>query len=99
MRLLVKTILERRHDVTAYESVDEAIEQADWSRTDVAIIDVMMPHRSGDYLVLWLADEHPHVRRIVCSAMGQTLDLERFALAHEVVTKPFTSADLEKALA
>lgn len=99
IRLLVATTLEARHEVVGFPGVDAAIENADWPRTDVAIIDVMMPNRSGDELLDWLAGEHPHVRRIMCTALGANIDIDRFALAHDVVEKPFTPDALEKALA
>lgn len=98
MRLVVRSLLGRRHDVDSFEGVDDAITNADWPHTDVAIIDVMMPGRSGDVLLAWLADNHPHVKRVLCTALGDNLDLDRFALAHDIVSKPFTTEDLEKAL-
>lgn len=99
IRIFAGVALGDRHDVESFPGVDAAIAGADWGHTDAAIIDVMMPGRSGDELVNWLVDNHPHVRRIVCTAMGTDIQADRFHQAHDIVTKPFTLSTLGDSLA
>ena len=98
MRFLIAFPLTAHHDVLEFTDGEDAMEYDDWGRVDVAIIDAMMPRKSGAEVLVWLSQEYPRVRRIICSAMGDDLDSERFALAHDVVSKPFSQKALESAI-
>ena len=92
---LVKLILEPEpvsltcggSDVAAL--MDEAI----WRDVDVAIVDLLLPHTTGDELLDWLAEHAPHVRRIALSAAGP-LRLEQVLNADVRLLKPFNVDDL-----
>jgi len=99
IRHIFHALLEVRHKVIEFTSVDAAM-AADWQHVDVAIVDLMMPGRAGDELIVWLAATHPHVRRILCTAKDPDgLNAVRFGDAHDILSKPFTADDLRRMLA
>lgn len=99
VRFVLALGLRDNHDIVELKGGREALEYDGWDYIDVAIIDVMMPSVSGSDVVAWLANEHPRVRRVICSAKGSySLDYKLFNLAHDVVDKPFTKESIESAI-
>lgn len=75
-------------DIAAYHPAD--YDQIDWSGCQVALIDLMMPVRSGESILAELRDNHPAVYRVAWTARAEH---ERDAvaesgLADAVVAKP-----------
>lgn len=92
-RLYGAVLLEAGHKVWEVDQHDlEAIDGA-----DVVIVDLMMPDVAGIEVLQVLVRHHPLARRVVASAMYQIPDDVR-ALAHVVLTKPFTVEDLLEAV-
>lgn len=97
--LLCKFSLESRHNVDLYQNPAEAIEQADWPRVDVLVTDVMMPGMSGGQVIEWVAENAPHVKRIVLTAKDPSaLEWDSFSQAHEILSKPFNPDELREAV-
>jgi DNA-binding NtrC family response regulator len=99
--LLLKTYCEVDDDCTfhGFGSVASAREYGQWDRVDAAIVDVMMPDENGSVMLAWLATNHPHVRRVVCTAKGEMSLESLFAdLAHDIVFKPFDHDTLRRAI-
>lgn len=84
--------------VIAASDGDEAFERIVTSRPDLAVLDVMMPGRSGTQ-VLQQVREHPQVGRtriILLTAKAQEADVEAGFLlgADDYVVKPFSPREL-----
>lgn len=67
-----------------------------WSETDVAIVDLMMPHLGGDVIVRWIKQHQPHVRVLLVTAAPSQIpdDLP----ADVILVKPFHVDDLYRAV-
>jgi len=88
------------HRVLSARSVSEAIAIADRSqeRIDLAIIDVVMPDKSGLICARELAARRPTLQLLLMSGRGKPPDLEP-DLGHIVVMqKPFSREELDAAL-
>lgn len=86
--------------VDAFPSVRLAQEQCDWDTVDSAAVNYMLQgEETGDALIQWLHDEHPHIRRILMTAFSNGhLPVEATRNAHTVIRKPFSSRLLAEAL-
>jgi DNA-binding NtrC family response regulator len=86
--------------VGAYPSVRIAQEQSDWDIIDSAAVNYMLQGEdTGDALIQWLHDNHPHVRRVLMTAFSNGhLPPEATRNAHTVIRKPFSSRLLAEAL-
>jgi PAS domain S-box-containing protein len=91
------------HSVIECEGGRETVERfrREWREIDVVILDVMMPDLSGREVFAALRATNPRVRVVVSSGFSAGGDLE--ALAREdgvlVLPKPYTAAELHRALA
>ena len=70
--------------------IEELLSPEKWGDVQVAVVDL---HLGGDITGLdvlrWLAEEAPHVRRVVFSAVAELAESHRYAkLAHASVSKP-----------
>lgn len=74
------------------------MDAAIWRDVDVAIVDLLLPHTTGDRLLDWLTQHAPHVRRIAMSAAGR-LRLDQVRNADVRLLKPFMMDDLIDAVA
>lgn len=83
-------------------NVDAIVQLQVVERTfDVAIVDAHLDGDDGRELLRLLQDEHPEVRRVLMSGHLTSVDFthaELSGLAHQVITKPWRQADLERAL-
>ncbi len=68
-----------------------------WDGVDVAVVDLLLPHTTGDALLAWLGEHAPHVRRVAMSGSGP-LRLEAAVEADVRLLKPFMLDDLIAAL-
>lgn len=59
--------------VHPFTSAAAAQAAAVWPDVDAAVIDWMMPGTSGVELARWLAERHPHIRRILLTAAPDAL--------------------------
>jgi DNA-binding NtrC family response regulator len=85
--------------VGAYPTVRIAQEQCDWDTLNGVAINYMLEGETGDALVQWLHDNHPHVRRVLMTAFSNgNLPTEATKNAHTVIRKPFSSRLLAEAL-
>jgi CheY-like chemotaxis protein len=79
------------YDVTALMNVET------WSDVDVALVDLLLPGKTGDELLTWLAHNAPHVRRVAMSGSGPHR-LANVNNADVKLLKPFMIDDLLAAL-
>lgn len=85
--------------VAAYPSIRLALSQCDWDTIDGAAINYMLDGETGDNLVQWLYDNHPHIRRVLMTAFSNGhLPPEATRNAHTVIRKPFSSRLLAESL-
>jgi PAS domain S-box-containing protein len=91
------------HAVIECEGGREAVERyrLAWRDLDVVILDLMMPDLSGRETFAALRALNPHARVIVSSGFSEGRDVETLAAEAGVsfLPKPYTAADLERALA
>lgn len=59
-----------------------------WEGVDVAVVDIMLPGVSGIDILTYLANDHPHIRRI-CMTASLPGGMEATGLAEHVLIKPF----------
>ena len=77
----------------------EALDILQRERVDLAILDVMMPHRDGFEVTRWIR-ERSNIPIIILTALGNTDNIVHgFALgADDYITKPFTYKELRARL-
>ena len=77
------------HTVTVYtEGFDRLLHPEPWQGVDVALLDLMLGEdTSGADILGYLANHHPHIRRVVCSAVSDVL-APSTTLADVVLRKP-----------
>ena len=84
------------HTVDVHHSAADLLDPALWRDVDVVLTDLSMPDLDGDELCEWLADNAPHVRRVVLTASGRDLSTVH---AHATLEKPIQMEALFAALA
>ncbi|RME07220.1 MAG: response regulator [Deltaproteobacteria bacterium] len=87
------------HDVTATERGEEALRLAEEHPFDIAIIDLIMPHKEGIETIMTFASRHPETKIIAISGGGRVapdryLAMARKLGARQTLAKPFTSEAL-----
>ncbi len=106
VREFIRRVLETRgHSVTIVSDGAEALIKLNRARFDLLLTDIAMPNMDGVELALKVARDYPDLPVLMMS--GYALERRRAAdlvgLAHAVLQKPFSMADLsetvEKALA
>jgi two-component system, cell cycle response regulator CpdR len=91
------------HEVTTAEDGGEALDclTREHGRFDLLLTDIKMPVMDGIALALAAARDHPHL--VILLMTGYADQRERAsnldALIHDVVTKPFTLAEIKVAVA
>lgn len=68
-----------------------------WDGIDVAVSDLMLGAISGQDILRYLREHHPHIRRIAMTA-ALVSAAEVTGLADQVLVKPFPSGDLIEAI-
>jgi len=104
LRGLVKRALTAAgHDVAVAPDGAEALDilTREQGRFDLLLADIKMPVMDGIALALAAARDHPHL--VVMLMTGYADQRERAfgldALIHDVITKPFTLAEIRQAVA
>lgn len=101
-RELYEVALSRSGDlevVGRFGDVPEALAWDGWRDVDVVLCDWQLPHASGDVLLEWLSQHHPHVRRILITASpDRAVRKGGAAVAHRVIAKPSQVRDIEEAV-
>lgn len=70
-----------------------------WQGVTCAVIDLMLPHLAGEDICRYLRDNHPNIRRVICTAKPVTSLVELLPLAHVILQKPFSTTELVEATA
>ena len=60
-------------EVQSFSSGVAAIEQADWSDVDAAVVDWMMPGMNGLEVLTWVEQHHPRVTCVMLTAAPDAL--------------------------
>ena len=89
------------HDVTVASDGAEALDLLSRGKFDLLLADIKMPIMDGIALALAAARDHPDL--VILLMTGYSDQRERAhgldALIHDVITKPFTLADIRLAVA
>ena len=75
---------------------DDLLELSAWDGVGAAVVDGRIPFRPGAVLLEWLADNAPHVRRVLCTASVH--DAVRDTRAHVILLKPYSPEQLVEAV-
>jgi DNA-binding response OmpR family regulator len=99
-RLVARALEEERYSVTLAFDGDEAIEQAASGNFDAAVLDVMLPGRSGVEVCRWLRAHDITIPVLMLTARDQIEDkVEGLdAGADDYLTKPFNFEELSARL-
>jgi CheY-like chemotaxis protein len=100
-RVVVKVLERIGVEVIEARSVEEALEQLERSTDiDAVLTDLILPGKSGRYLVDHLRESHPGVAAIVMSGYSADSPGHRGDLPPDIpfIQKPFTPADLVESL-
>lgn len=73
-------------------------DSATWMGVDVAVIDLMLPGIEGEQILYYLRDQHPAIRRVVCTAKPMYVLAELAEVADIVLQKPFKVDDFVAAV-
>jgi DNA-binding NtrC family response regulator len=85
--LLATTWFRRMLNVDAQPVLPGAYKSIDWSKVDMAIIDLMMTPIGGEEVLEFLKENYPDVRRVVWSAAPGMMAKLPPGLAHSTVDK------------
>ena len=104
MRLLVaRAIAMDGHDIVAAEDGAEALEVLvrDAGAFDLLLTDIQMPVMDGIALALTAARDFPALTILLMTGFADQREraLNLDAIAHDVITKPFSVADIRTAVA
>jgi putative two-component system response regulator len=102
IRMLMLEILESAgHEVVGAETAELALKQLDESEFDLVVSDIIMPGLSGLDLLVAVRARHAALPVVLVTAAGtyETLSQALTRGAAGLVTKPFTHADLQDAVA
>lgn len=103
-RSLIALLSKAGHEVQATSNGLEASCQMRQSQFEVLITDIVMPDRDGLEVITEFHRTQPKARIIAASGGGRVvdgkmcLDLARHLGAHHVLSKPFSAAELFRAL-
>ena len=68
---MLHIMLSHDMDVSVFNGSPEALLTPEvWQDVDAALVDLMMPVVSGEEVLAYLKDNHPHIRRVVHTAKG-----------------------------
>jgi CheY-like chemotaxis protein len=101
--LIARALAGAGHEVTTAADGGEALDclTREQGRFDLLLTDIKMPVMDGIALALATARDHPHL--VILLMTGYADQRERAsnlsALIHDVVTKPFTLAEIKAAVA
>jgi CheY-like chemotaxis protein len=76
-------------DVRTAGNADQALERLNERQSDLAVIDIMMPGKTGLWLAGELQREHPHTAVVLATGHRQLLDGSREAPVADLLIKPF----------
>lgn len=69
-----------------------------WLGVTCAVLDLMLPHIDGEDICRYLRDNHPNIRRVICTAKPVSQLADVAELADVVLSKPFLMDDLAQAV-
>ena len=93
---LTRALVHKGHEVTAVADGGEALEALQASSFDLLLADIVMPQLDGIALALKVSKDFPELRIVLMTgyaterARAHNLD----ALVHEVISKPFSMAEI-----
>jgi len=91
-----RALVHRGHDVTTVNDGGEALEALEEDSFDLLLTDIVMPRVDGVALALKVSKDYPKMRIVLMT--GYSAERDRAynldALVHEVVSKPFTLAEI-----
>ncbi|MBW7850724.1 MAG: response regulator [Rhodospirillales bacterium] len=105
IRATLQQMLARaKHNVTATATGVEGLALMDRRSFDLVIVDMIMPDKDGIETIIDIRHRWPEARILAISGGGRTrnMDFLRYARsvgANAILPKPFTNADLTKAVA
>ena len=91
-----RALVHQGHEVTSVSDGGEALEALQDERYDLLLTDIVMPRLDGVALALKVSKEFPDMRIVLMTGYAAERDRAHNlnALVHEVVSKPFTLADI-----
>ena len=91
---------EKKHDVYTASSVDEGLEMLEKHLPEVVIVDLKLPDKDGFIMIEELRRRNSAAAVIVISGYGDIQKAVRATKmgAHQFIPKPFSLADVEKAI-
>lgn len=89
---LQAVLLRDTHEVTLItHDFSRAMDDALWKKASVGVFDLMLGGEvGGDEIALWVGTRHPHVRRVICTAVPVSELADVAEMADYVLSKPFT---------
>ena len=103
--MLAQMLTEDGHQVSMARDGDEGLSLASLSRWDLIVTDILMPHRDGIQMIVALGQGGSKVPIVAMSggrrSVSADFNLESATLVgvKAALSKPFTRADLRRALA
>jgi response regulator RpfG family c-di-GMP phosphodiesterase len=76
-------------DVRVASNAEQALEQLNERHSDLAVIDIMMPGKTGLWLAGELRRDHPHTAVVLATAYTQLLDGSQEHAVADLLIKPF----------
>ena len=91
-----RALVHRGHDVTTVNDGGEALEALEEDSFDLLLTDIVMPRVDGVALALKVSKDYPKMRIVLMTGYAAERDraYNLDALVHEVVSKPFTLAEI-----
>ncbi len=91
-----RALVHRGHEVTAVNDGGEALEALQERRYDLLLTDIVMPRVDGVALALKVSKDFPDMRIVLMTGYAAERDraYNLNSLVHEVVSKPFTLAEI-----
>ena len=91
-----RALVHRGHDVTTVNDGGEALEALEEDSFDLLLTDIVMPRVDGVALALKVSKDYPKMRIVLMTGYSAERDRAHNldALVHEVVSKPFTLAEI-----
>jgi len=92
------------HDVVTALDVDTGLTRAETQGAEAAVVDILMPERDGLNFIMEIRRKLPDIRIVAISGggrlgAGSLLKMAAGLGADATLVKPFSSSDLETALA
>ena len=98
MRTIIKNMLiDAGYDVVGEAgTAEEAISETAKLKPELITLDLILPDNNGTELLQRIKNDHPHIKVVVVSAVGQELILDKAKDlgAEDYITKPFEEQEV-----